>query len=310
MRSGPRAESAPPPERLAKSHARRDFTSATSSGCSCSWRSPPSCSTTSARATSPRRRSRSLFAVALTVALWVGANLLFDQAYAHWTRFNTIIGAVARLPRLLRRRGQRLAPARSSTTRCGPSGQGVFDDVTGWSTRPFDVNWLLWGLIGGAALGLVMFLLSAPRQQLARLPLAVARLHRASGCSPRSPSTIRRGPALDWGKLLDLRRRRRGGVRADRPLAPRAAPRPRSRCITGARRRLAHRRVGRRRHRRRQLRRGRPRHRRAGGDLRRPLRARHRARRPEATAHRSALPLLDLRHAGAGVHRRRACWAR
>ncbi len=32
-------------------------------------------------------------AVALTVAVWVGANLLFDQAYDHWTRFNTIVGA-------------------------------------------------------------------------------------------------------------------------------------------------------------------------------------------------------------------------
>ena len=38
---------------------------------------------------------------------------------------------------------------------------------------PFDINGWLWGLIGGAALALVMFLLSAPRQQLARLPLAV-----------------------------------------------------------------------------------------------------------------------------------------
>ena len=53
------------------------------------------------------------------------------------------------------------------------AGQGVFDDVTGWRTQPFDINGLLWGLIGGAALGLVMFLLSAPRQQLARFPLAV-----------------------------------------------------------------------------------------------------------------------------------------
>ena len=33
-------------------------------------------------------------AVALTVAVWVGANLLFDQTYDHWTRFNTIVGAV------------------------------------------------------------------------------------------------------------------------------------------------------------------------------------------------------------------------
>ena len=53
------------------------------------------------------------------------------------------------------------------------AGQGLFDDITGWRTQPLDVNGLLWGLIGGAALGLVMFLLSAPRQQLARLPLAV-----------------------------------------------------------------------------------------------------------------------------------------
>ena len=34
-----------------------------------------------------------LFAVALTAALWIGANLLFDQAYAHWTRFNALLGA-------------------------------------------------------------------------------------------------------------------------------------------------------------------------------------------------------------------------
>src|SRR5262245_42133583 len=35
-----------------------------------------------------------VFAVVLTMALWVGANLLFDQAFAHWTRFNTILGVV------------------------------------------------------------------------------------------------------------------------------------------------------------------------------------------------------------------------
>src|SRR5262245_29334012 len=34
-------------------------------------------------------------AVVLTAAVWVGANLLFDQAYDHWTRFNTIVGFVA-----------------------------------------------------------------------------------------------------------------------------------------------------------------------------------------------------------------------
>src|SRR4051794_8924132 len=36
-----------------------------------------------------------LLIVVLTAALWVGANLLFDQAYDHWTRFNTIIGVAA-----------------------------------------------------------------------------------------------------------------------------------------------------------------------------------------------------------------------
>ena len=133
-------------------------------------------------------------AVVLTAALWVGANLLFDQAYDHWTRFNTHH----------RCRG-RASSATSSPRPTGCSaalfddrvrifGQGVFDDVTGWRTQPFDVNGLLWGLIGGAALGLVMFLLSAPRQQLARFPLARARVHRASGSSPPTPSTSRRGP--------------------------------------------------------------------------------------------------------------------
>src|SRR5512144_805147 len=33
-----------------------------------------------------------VFAVALTAVLWVGANLLFDQTYGHWTRFNAIVG--------------------------------------------------------------------------------------------------------------------------------------------------------------------------------------------------------------------------
>ena len=91
--------------------------------------------------------------VVLTAALWVGANLLFDQAYDHWTRFNT--------------HHRRRRPASSATSLPRPTGlfrslfdkrvrffgQGVFDDVTGWRTRPLDINGLLWGLIGGAALG-------------------------------------------------------------------------------------------------------------------------------------------------------------
>jgi alpha-glucoside transport system permease protein len=139
-------------------------------------------------------------AVVLTALLWVGANLLFDQAFDHWTRFNTIIGAgagfvgyfVAESNGLLRTLVN--DPVR-------PSGQGVFDDVTGWVTRPFDVNSLLWGLIGGAALGLVMFLLSAPRQQLARLPLAVVGFT-AFGLLTAYAFDDSVWPALDWGKLL------------------------------------------------------------------------------------------------------------
>ena len=110
--------------------------------------------------------------VALTAALWVGANLFFDQAYDHWTRFNTIIGVAAGFL------GYFVAEANGLfrslyDKRVRFAGQGVFDDVSGWRTQPLAINGLLWGLIGGAALGLVMFLLSAPRQQLARFPLAV-----------------------------------------------------------------------------------------------------------------------------------------
>jgi ABC-type sugar transport system permease subunit len=139
-------------------------------------------------------------AVALTAALWVGANLLFDQTYDHWTRFNTIIGAglgfvgyfVAESNDLLRTLVDEPVE---------PVGQGVFDDVTGWVTRPLDVNSLLWGLIGGATLGLVMFLLSAPRQQLARLPLALLGF---TGFGLLTAYALDESayPALDWGKLV------------------------------------------------------------------------------------------------------------
>jgi ABC-type sugar transport system permease subunit len=113
-----------------------------------------------------------ILVVVLTAAVWVGANLLFDQAYDHWTRFNTIIGVGAGFL------GYFVAEANGLfrtlfDKRVRVFGQGVFDDVTGWRTRPLDVNGLLWGLIGGAALGAVMFLLSVPRRQVARLPLAV-----------------------------------------------------------------------------------------------------------------------------------------
>ena len=140
-----------------------------------------------------------VLAVALTAAVWVGANLLFDQVYDHWTRFNTILGAVAGFL------GYFVAEANGLLRtlfddRVRFAGQGVFDDVTGWRTQPFDVNSLLWGLIGGAALGLVMFLLSVPRQQLARLPLAVLGFV-AFGFLTAYAFDESAWPLIDWTKL-------------------------------------------------------------------------------------------------------------
>ena len=138
-------------------------------------------------------------AVVLTAALWVGANLLFDQAYAHWTRFNTLIGVAAGFLGYLVAEANGLLRSLFDD-RVRFSGQGVFDDVTGWTTQPFDINGLLWGLIGGAALGLVMFLLSAPRQQLARFPLAVVGLT-AFGFLTAYAFDESARPLIDWTKL-------------------------------------------------------------------------------------------------------------
>ena len=140
-----------------------------------------------------------VLAVVLSAALWVGANVLFDQAYRHWTRFNTILGAVVgflgfwvlEASGLLRE----LYDKRVKIT-----GQGVFDDITGWRTQPFGVNGLLWGAIGGGALAVVMFLLSAPRQQLARLPLSVVGFT-AFGVLTAYAFDESAWPAFDWGKL-------------------------------------------------------------------------------------------------------------
>ncbi len=139
-------------------------------------------------------------AVVVTVALWVGANLLFDQAYDRWTRFNTIVGVgVGFLCYFVAESNGSLRTLVDNPVR--PFGSGLVDDVTGWVTRPFDVNSLLWGLIGGAALGLVMFLLSAPRQQLTRLPLAVIGFT-GFGLLTAYALDDSVWPALDWGKLL------------------------------------------------------------------------------------------------------------
>ncbi len=138
--------------------------------------------------------------VALTVAVWVGANLLFDQAYDRWTRFNIIVGAVLGFVAFF------VAGSNGSLKTLvdhpvRPFGSGVFDTITGWSTRPLDINSLLWGLIAGAALGVVMFLLSAPQQRLARFPLAVVGFT-GFGLLAALALDDSVWPALDWGTLL------------------------------------------------------------------------------------------------------------
>jgi alpha-glucoside transport system permease protein len=138
-------------------------------------------------------------AVVLTGALWVGANLLFDQAYDHWTRFNTIIGAgLGFVGYFIAESNGSLRTLVDDPVR--PPGQDLFDDISGWVTSAFDVNSLLWGLIGGAALGLVMFLLSVPRQQLARLPLAVVGFT-AFGFLTAFALDESVYPGMDWAQL-------------------------------------------------------------------------------------------------------------
>jgi len=152
----------------------------------------------------PRSMSETALKVALavvaTIALWVGLNLVFDQAYDHWTRFNTVVGAGAGFfAYFIAESNDVLKTLVDKPVR--PFGIGAVETVTGWTTRPVDFNSLLWGLIGGAALGLVMFLLSAPRQQLARLPLAVVGFS-AFGLLTAFALDDSVQPALDWGKLL------------------------------------------------------------------------------------------------------------
>lgn len=140
-----------------------------------------------------------VLAVALTAALWIGANLIFDQAYSRWSRFNALVGAVTGFV------GYFVAEANGALRelydkRIRFAGQGVFDDVTGWRTSPFDVNGLLWGLIGGAALGVVLFALSAPRQQIARLPLSIIGFT-AFGVLTSFALDESVWPEFDWVKL-------------------------------------------------------------------------------------------------------------
>ena len=138
----------------------------------------------------------------LTVALWVGANLLFDQAYDHWTRFNTIIGVGARLRRLLRRRRERLAQdARRQAGAALRSGR-CSTSITGWDTRPSRHQRPAVGTDRRCRprLGDVPAQRAAP----AARPVAPGRAWGSpvSGSSPPFALDDSVWPALDWGKLL------------------------------------------------------------------------------------------------------------
>ena len=99
-------------------------------------------------------------AVAISAAVFIGANLLFDQTYPRWTFFNVLVGAI----------GGFLFYA---VLECNGLLRQLYDKrVSVAGGGPYDINAWLWGLIGGGAAALVLFLLSAPRKQLARLPIA------------------------------------------------------------------------------------------------------------------------------------------
>jgi alpha-glucoside transport system permease protein len=127
-------------------------------------------------------------AVVLSAALFVGANVLFDQAYARWTLFNTLVGAITGFVAYAVLENNGLL-------------RELYDKrVTVLNSDPFDINAWLWGLIGGAALAFVMFLLSVPRQQLARLPLSVIGFG-AFGLLTAYAFDESARPALDWPTL-------------------------------------------------------------------------------------------------------------
>jgi ABC-type sugar transport system permease subunit len=127
-------------------------------------------------------------AVGISAAAFIGANILFDQAYPRWTLFNVIVGAITGFLGYLILEANGLF-------------RSLFDErVNVLGGGPYDINGLLWALIGGAALALVMFLLSAPRQNLARLPLSIIGFT-AFGLLTALAFNDRARPALDWTKL-------------------------------------------------------------------------------------------------------------
>lgn len=115
-------------------------------------------------------------AVGISVALWVGANLLFNQAYDHWTQFATTCGFVVGFAAFI-----------------ALDGNHILRELP---ARPW-----LWALIGGAALAAVMFGLSSARYVTARIPIAVGGFA-AIGLLVALGVTDSRQPGLDWVKLL------------------------------------------------------------------------------------------------------------
>jgi len=115
-------------------------------------------------------------AVGLSAAVFVGFNKLFDLTYDRWSLFCAASGFVAGFVLLAILGGNR-------------------------ALRDFGPDPWLWALLGGAATGVVMFLLSAPRDQLARIPLAVVGFA-ALGVLLAVAIADAKQPELDWAKLL------------------------------------------------------------------------------------------------------------
>jgi ABC-type sugar transport system permease subunit len=115
-------------------------------------------------------------AVGISVALFVGANMLFNSAYSRWTQFATFCGAAVGFATFLVLDGNR------AMRDIGP--------------RPW-----VWAVVGGAALGVLLFLLSSARYPALRLPIAVGGFA-AVGLLVALGVEEDRQPALDWAKLL------------------------------------------------------------------------------------------------------------